>query len=192
MISFRIRAVIVSLFAVFAWTTACTRETPKPVSIEDATTVSATIEAVDAAHRMITIHVEGEEPATIEAGPEVKNFDQIKVGDQVVVTYYEALAAELKKPGEVPSGVNEQVAAGTAKPGEKPAALVGHEVKTKVIITEVDKKAHTVSFVGPYGKIRTVTAERPEGKEFVSKLKKGDEVEVTYTEALAISVEPKK
>jgi hypothetical protein len=192
MIRFRFVTLFLSVTAVLAWPPAgCTAEPPKPVSVEQATKVTANVEAIDAAHRLITIKVEGEEPATIEAGPEVKNFSQIKVGDQVVVTYYEALAAEFKKPGEGKKGVDEQIAAGSAKEGSKPAAVVGHEVTATVIITEVDKKTHTVSFVGPYGKVRTVTAERPEGQEFVSKLKKGDEVEITYTEALALSVEPK-
>jgi hypothetical protein len=47
-----------------------------------------------------------------------------------------------------------------------------------------------VSFTGPQGMLRTITVQNPDAQAFIKKLKKGDEVEITYTEALAISVEP--
>jgi hypothetical protein len=38
---------------------------------------------------------------------------------------------------------------------------------------------------------RTVDVVDPRATQFISTLKKGDEVELTYTEALAVTVQPK-
>ena len=47
-----------------------------------------------------------------------------------------------------------------------------------------------MSFYGSDGLARVLPVRSPEGKEFIAGLKAGDEVELTYTEAVAMSVEP--
>jgi hypothetical protein len=106
-----------------------------------------------------------------------------------VVSYYSALAAEFKKPGEGVQGVQVDAASGRAPAGERPAAATGKQVTATIVIDSVDAAENTVTFTGPRG-LRTVVVESPQGQEFIKQLKKGDEVELTYTEALAISVEP--
>ena len=61
--------------------------------------ISATVESIDAKQRLVELR-KGDELRTIEVPAEVRNFDRIKVGDEVVVTYYQGLAAEFKKKGE--------------------------------------------------------------------------------------------
>src|SRR4051812_38109569 len=51
--------------------------------------ISASIEAVDSAKRTVTLKGPGGEIVTLAVGPEVQNFDQIRVGDLVVVRYLE-------------------------------------------------------------------------------------------------------
>jgi hypothetical protein len=126
----------------------------------------------------------------IEAGPEVRNLPQVKVGDEVVVVYYAALAAEFKEPGTGVQGVSEEVGAGRAAEGERPGAGIGRRVTATVVIDSVDTETNTVSFVGPAGVLRTVDVQDPAAQAFIKELEKGDEVELTYTEAFAISVEP--
>ena len=48
-----------------------------------------------------------------------------------------------------------------------------------------------MTFVGPAGKTRTVDVVDPKAQQFIGTLKKGDEVELTYVEALAVTLEPK-
>jgi hypothetical protein len=60
-----------------------------------------------------------------------------------------------------------------------------------VVIESVDNKTHSVTFTGPSGLSRTVDVVDPKAQKFISELKKGDEVELTYVEALAVTVEPK-
>ena len=130
------------------------------------------------------------ETSTIIAGPEVRNLAQVKASDKVVVSYYQALAAELKKPGEGVKGVEADISAVRAEPGATPGGGAGVLMRTTVTIESVDLTANTVTFTRSDGELRTVTIQTPQGKEFVSGLKKGDQVEVAYTEAVAVELKP--
>ena len=46
---------------------------------------------------------------------------------------------------------------------------------------------HTVSFTDPEGLAQTITVQDPKMRDFIKTLKVGDEVAITYTEALAIT-----
>ena len=170
----------------------CASEPPEPVTVENTQTMSATVESIDHDKRLVSLRGENGRTATVEVSPDVRNLAQVKPGDNVVVRYYEALAAQLKKKGESTTLDAVDVAAGTARaePGERPGAAVGSTVTTTVVIDSVDQSFKTVTFRGPGGMLRTVAVETPKGQEFIGRLRKGDEVEVTYTEALAVSVEP--
>jgi len=154
--------------------------------------VSASVTSVDPATRMLGLKGDDGSTSAFEVGPEVKNFPQIHVGDKVVVSYYQGLAAQVKPPGHEPTNkVNQIDLASTAKPGEKPSAGVGTAIQAVVIIEKVDTKANTVTFRRPDGLSRTVTVESQEGRDFIRKIKKGDKVEVVYAEAVAVEVRPK-
>ena len=71
-----------------------------------------------------------------------------------------------------------------------PAAAIGQTITSTVVIESVDTSFDAVSFKRPDGLVRTIAVESPEGKKFIRTLKKGDKVDVEYTEALAISVVP--
>jgi hypothetical protein len=174
---------------------ACASEPPEPVTIEDSQSVTATVEAINVTTRMVTLRGPTGDQFTLMAAPEIRNLAQVKAGDKVVVRYYESLAAELRnrgdKSGETSAPASES-AIGRAAPGAKPGAAAGRQVSQSVRITAIDKKSHVVSFYGSDGLARTAPVRTPEGQAFLSKLKVGDEVELTYTEAMAISVEPAK
>ena len=101
---------------------------PAPVATEKTHTISATVEKIDAKQRLVELR-KGEETQTIQVPPEVRNFDKIKVGDEVVVTYYEGLAAEFKKKGESKTIGVLDATTGTARmyaEGGSWAALAAH------------------------------------------------------------------
>lgn len=164
---------------------------PDPLTVENTEKLTATVESVDQANRLITLKAENGLSQTVEVGPEVRNLPQVKAGDKVVVRYYEGLAAQLKKKGEAPpaSYVESAAMAATAPAGKKPGGVVGSTVNSTVVIEAVDRTAHTVTFHGKDG-THTVAVRKPEAQQFVAGLKKGDEVDITYTQALAVSVEP--
>ena len=116
------------------------------------------------------------------------NLPQVKVGDLVTVKFYESLAVEVMKPGAV-SGAGEKSAVVRAKPGEMPAGMAARQSTVTATVTGIDKKKSTLTLKGPDGKTVIAKAEDPKN---LDKVKVGDELMITYTEALAISVEKAK
>jgi len=150
--------------------------------------VAATITAIDAATRAVTLKGPQGKEMTITAGPEVKNFAQMKVGDQVKVKYVEALTLELKKGSTAPVARTDTAAAGAAKPGERPAGAVGRQVTVMAEVVALDPAKQVVTLRGPQ---RTLDLKVADPEQF-KRVAKGDRVEATYTEAVAIAVEPAK
>jgi hypothetical protein len=165
----------------------------EPVKVENLTTLSATVESIDLDKRLVELRSE-DRTTTVEVPAEVRNLAQLKVGDEVVVQYYEALAAQFKKKGtsQTIGVVDVTTGAGRALPGAKPGAGLANKVTSTVVIEAVDRPANSVTFVGPSGMTRTVNVKDPRAQQFIGTLKKGDEVELTYIEALAINVQPKR
>jgi hypothetical protein len=149
--------------------------------------VSAKVVAIDKATRTVTLKGPNGNAVDVVAGDDVKNFDQIKVGDFVVVNFVQALSLELQKTKGGAGGISEKSAMATAKPGERPAAAAAHQVTAIAKVTAVNKKAKTITLKGPRGNSVTLDVQNPDQFKVV---KVGDEVLVNYTEAVAISVEP--
>jgi hypothetical protein len=150
--------------------------------------VTAQVVGIDKASRTVSLKGPEGKVNDVVAGDDVKNFDQIKVGDFVAVDFIQALSLELQKTkSKSPGDVAVQSAAATAKPGELPAAAVAHQVTAIAKVTAVDQKAKTITLKGPRGNSVSLDVHNPEQFKVV---KVGDEVLVSYTEAVAISLEP--
>jgi hypothetical protein len=106
------------------------------------------------------------------------------------VSYYEGLVAEVKPKGEGAQGVQSAKGKATSPPGEMPAGAVGHSVATTVRVESVDPATHTISFTRSDGITRKMAVEHPDAQRFIGQLKPGDEVQVTYREATAVSIQP--
>jgi Cu/Ag efflux protein CusF len=148
--------------------------------------VTATIIAIDPATRVITLKDPQGKEVALTAGPEVKNFAQMKVGDQVTAGYVEALTLELKKGGGKTVARTEQAGSAAAKPGERPAGAVGRQVTIVADVVAIDAATQTITLRGPQ---RTVDLKVRDPEQF-KLIAKGDQVEATYTEAVAIEVTP--
>jgi hypothetical protein len=148
--------------------------------------MTATITAIDKATRDVTLKGPQGDEVTVTAGPEVKNFDNMKVGDPVMAQYVEALTLELKKGGGMAVARTEKEGAGGAKPGEKPAGAVGRQVTIVADVVDVNPAKQTITLRGPQRTVELVVADPAQFKLVA----KGDQVEAKYTQALAIAVEP--
>lgn len=161
---------------------------PGKAALVQSVKVSAEVIGIDKATRTLTLKGPKGEVVDLVASDEVKNFDQIKLGDRVVARYAEALTLELKKPGTAASdAVTVREDAARAKPGERPAVAGARQVSALVKVIAVDPKASTIKVKGPKGNETTLNVQNPDQFKVV---KKGDLIEVTYTEAIALSVEP--
>ena len=148
--------------------------------------ITATVVAIDKATRTVTLKGPKGRTVDVVAGDAVRNFDQIRIGDQVVVRYEEALTLELKKT-KAPADAKGEVAAVRAAPGARPAGAVGREITILADVVAVDPKASTISLKGPRGNVVDL---KVQNQDHFKVVKKGDQVEVVYTEALAVAVTP--
>ena len=148
---------------------------------------TATVEATDPAKRTVTLKNARGEVRTITAGPEVRNFEQIKVGDSVTIEYVEGLALELKKDGKAVLGRSEVKSLERADPGKKPGGMATREITAVADVVNVDAKKSTVTVKNKEGETFDLNIRDPEQLKLI---KKGDQIQATYTEAVAVSLKP--
>lgn len=165
-----------------------TENAPGKVAMAEGVKVSALVTAIDKATRTVTLKGPQGNSFDVVAGDAVKNFAQIKVNDEVVVEYIRALTLEVKKASG-PASRTDSADAVRAKPGEKPAGAVGRQVKIVADVIDVNPAAKTITVKGPKGNILELDVKNPDHFKVV---KKGDQIEANYVEAVALSVEPAK
>ena len=160
------------------------------VAVTRTESLTGTVESVNLGSREVVLRDEGGRPVTVVAGPEARNLEQLRPGDRVAIAYRAALAVEMVRPGDPRPSV-EAVAGGERAPaGERPGGVLGQVVRVRVRIDAVETEAGRVTFTGPAGGTRTVTAQDPKVREFVRNLRPGERVDLAYSEALAVQVEP--
>lgn len=152
--------------------------------------ITATVKAVDMATRTVTLVGPEGKSMVVEAGDKVRNLDQIKAGDKVTVDYYEGLLAQINAPGAPTNEVALTDEAVRAAKGERPGGGVASSVTATVTVEFVDNFRHVVQIKGPTGQTTVIQVKRPEFREMLKNLKAGDTVNLTYFEALAVSVRP--
>jgi hypothetical protein len=125
------------------------------------------------------------------AGPEITNFDQIKKGDRVSVTYELAVAIELIKTKS--DGIRSKVETNTittSKANEMPSEKIANKTTIIADIIAVDREKKLVSVKGPSGNVTTVTVKNP---ALLNDVNVGEQVKVIYYDAMAASITtPKK
>jgi len=150
------------------------------------TTVSAKVVAVDKDRRLVTLQGPLGNRFRVVAGKEVHNFDQIKVGDELVVTHAEALTLALNKGGD---GIRERVESqGAARAGAGARPGMGEVNRVSVVANVVALNTRT-QIVTLRGVDHTVDLRVPDENQF-RLIRVGDQVRATYTDAVAMSMEP--
>jgi hypothetical protein len=147
--------------------------------------MTATIEAIERSTRTVTLKGSDGIYETFQAPPEIRRFDELKVGDTITVRYYENMVIRLKRPGEAPVRVDNTSVVPSR--GARPGATAARQRTVTVTITALDAKASSATVKGPGG---YVYSRRVEDKKVFAQLKVGDQVDMTWTEALLIGVEP--
>jgi len=151
----------------------------------DTVTATDTVKAVDYKTRTVTLESPNGATETYHALPNMVNFDQIHIGDKVRATVTEALAVSVRKAG-TPPNVGDTVAVALAPKGAKPGMFVANTQEATSKVVDVNRATRTITLAELAGGPKTVKL----GPEVnVSDLKKGDDVVVRYTDALALYVE---
>jgi hypothetical protein len=189
-------SLIVSGFLAFFASQAVAQEKPemkpsgKPGAVvAEGVSITATVEAIDYDKRTVDLKGPKGNVVRLKVGPEAKNFNQVKVGDRVRARYYDATAIYVRKPTDPPFA-EETKAVQVAPPGGKPGAVAVETREMTARVEDIDYKKRTVTLLGPQQKTATVKVDKSV-KRF-DEVKKGDEIVIRHTEAIAIDVKPAK
>jgi hypothetical protein len=151
-------------------------------------TITASVQAINPDAREVTLKGPLGNSVTFTVDQRVKRLKDVKVGDLVQADYYISVAAELRKP--TPEEEKEPLvvlgAGGKAPPGTSPAAGGLRRFKVVTTIEGLDRSTETVTVKGPLGNYLTVRVADP---AILTQLRIGENIVVTYTEALAISLD---
>ena len=163
--------------------------TKDQLAVKNAIEIQGRVKSIDRKTRTVVIKGADGNTLSIEAGKEVVNFNQIRLGDYVTLRYYQAAALDLKKVDN--DGVRKRVefvTASRAAPGDKPGAVVTDNVEIIATVVAVNPKANTVTIQGVKRRIELVV----NNPALIQSLKVGDQVQARYTESVAVEVTPYK
>lgn len=158
------------------------------VGIEDVADAAVAVNVIvniNKESRAITLKNDEGGEWVFTAGPEVRNFDQLKRGDLVIMAYYSSFAIALEPKGGLEERAHE-LSVSRAKAGEKPGMKVTDRIYVQAKITAIDKKDRTVTLQGPERKLTLKVGDVVD----LNKVEVGQDVDAIYTESYAVSVVP--
>jgi Cu/Ag efflux protein CusF len=179
---------VLALFAALP-VTAARAQGGKTVTKEGQITATSTIQAIDATARTVTLRNEKGEEDTFSVGPEVRRFNELKVGDKIRATYYESLVFQLRKPGAPSNPTADALAAGRAKATAPPGGAIATQQTRTVTVKAVDASVPSITVTTEDG--RTITR-KIEDKKNLEGVQVGDKIDITYTQALMVGAESAK
>ena len=160
----------------------------KTVTKEAAVTATATIQAIDSTTRSLTLRNEKGEEDTFSVGPDVKRFNELKVGDKINndgLTNRWSSSCANRAPRR-PRPLTQWL---PAAPRRCRAVRLPTEQTRTVTVKAVDPNVPSITVTTPDG--CTVTR-MIEDKKNIEGVKAGDRIDITYTQALLVSAEPAK
>jgi Cu/Ag efflux protein CusF len=167
-------------------TKVATESSPGKATAARVRTVSATVTEVDAAKGYVTLKGPKGNELPLKVGPEVRNLDQVKVGDKVTVKYLESLSLTLMKGGKALRGSEESAAGARTPAGSLPGGAVAAQLEVTADVIGVDAKNQIVTLKGP----KQTVEMRVQDPKQLKLIKVGDQIQAVYTEAMAVSVTP--
>lgn len=181
----KLNSVICAAILAMASTAAMSEDAALPsAEVIDAVTGGATITAVDKAKRTFTVTGQKGKSHTFTAGPDMQNFDQMKVGDKVDASYVEEVSISVNKSGMAPV-IEEKTTVARADKGGRPGMIITNSVEAVGVITAIDHKTRSVTIKGPRGNELVTTARA--GIKGFENVKKGDNVELKHKQTLTIA-----
>lgn len=162
-----------------------------PTDIDKAALVETAVEVIEIDHkrRLITVRSVDGRLFDLAIGAEVTNLGAIKPGDFLEVTYYVGKAVSILPPGAAKPGIEKEVLQGDKAPVP---GVAGVEITRTGKIVSVDKFKKTITFIGADNKVHEMALGGTEHEHFLGELKKDDVVQVSFVEAVALTLKPSK
>lgn len=175
------------LFASPCWSEESAPATDKPsMHTSQTVTVTAVVEAINHETREVTLRGPEGNAVSFVAGEEARNLGQVKVGDIVMAEYVQSMSIEVVAGDGSEPGAGSLEVAARSEEGEMPGVAMLDTVVVTATVVDINIEANTFKLKGPEGNITEYTARDPEN---FKKSEVGDLVVITYTEAIALSVE---
>jgi translation elongation factor P/translation initiation factor 5A len=159
-------------------------QTPSGAIVTETYSTTATVTAIDAAKRKLTLQTPDGKKTTFKADPQMVNFPQIQVGDQVNAVVTEEVAIAVWRGGQAPP----DAAAGAvalSPVGDKPSGLMVATVMMTAQITALDATKRKVTLQFQDGSSKTIKVDKSVN---LSQVAVGDNVTMQVTEAAALTV----
>jgi hypothetical protein len=151
-------------------------------------THTATVTKIDPKDRWVTLKLADGSLIDVQAGPAVKNFAQIKVGDRVSTTLAATVTIEVVPAGQAAPNVSSGSATTSAPLGAKPMGVQVDTTTVSGTVTAIDYDKRLVTLKGPAGNSHTF--EVGSGAKRFKEVKKGDVVVMTIKSATTVEVLP--
>jgi hypothetical protein len=159
------------------------------VGQEDTRTAIATVEKVDREKRTLTLKDEQGKTKTVNVPEEVQAFERVKKGDKIRMTYKESVALAVHRPGEAKP--EQKVKETTERiEGAMPGRSMERKQTVSAEVVSVDPKRNMVRVKLPQGQTKELTVQDPDVRERLKEMRPGSVVQIDYTEAVAITLEP--
>jgi hypothetical protein len=150
----------------------------------DTLTATATIQQIDLARRYVLLREEDGSEVGVFAPPEFERLKELKAGDTVTITYYESIVYRLRRARSPRPPVSEETAA-IESTSALPGATFSHQLTERVTVTATDRDAPSITVIGRDG--RTVSRHVDNASDLAG-VKPGHHIDITYTEALLVTV----
>ena len=175
------------LFATPCWAEEAASATDKPsMSTSQTVILTAVVEAINHETREVTLRGPEGNTVSFVASEDARNLGQVEVGDIVMAEYVQSMSIKVFANEGYEPGAGELTVAGRSEEGAMPALTAIDALVVTATVEEINLEANTFKLKGPSGEIKEYEARNPEN---LKKAAVGDLVVITYTEAIAISVE---
>jgi hypothetical protein len=159
------------------------------VVVADVLEVKATVESIDPKKRILTLRGTQGSTITLRADKAVTHFDHLKKGDVVLADFVESIAIFMRAVSAAPNAAEARLVS-VAPKGAKIGVLLAETFQLTAVVESIDFKARQVTLKEPNGNRRLVPVDK--GFKNLERFRKGEEVALRMTEAIAIKVEKRK
>jgi len=148
--------------------------------------LTATVIGVDYKNREVVLQGTNGSMDRFAVSDRIKNFDKVRQGDEVKIKYYESVAYAVVKPGEL-TATSRTDALAIPQDAKKPGGGSISVSNTTATIQAIDRDSRQVTLKGANGQTAHVYVDPSVGN--LQRIKEGDQVSITMTKAIAVSVE---
>ncbi len=147
-------------------------------------TTTATIREVDLKTRSVVLRGDDGSTLRVFVPQEFTRLNELRIDDTVTITYYESIVYQLRRRRAPKPPVSEEVAVSETT-ASLPGATLSHQMTERVTVKAVDRDAPSITVTDQHGRTVSRHVERASDLDGV---KRGDHIDITYTEAVLATV----